>query len=64
MTGQEVVQPKPAARLGRVSTFTASIAEGALVPARRKRIWAALTDPQLLPQLTPLLVRIEADGDE
>lgn len=47
-----------------MSTFTASIAGGALVPAERERIWAALTDPQLLPQLTPLLVRIEADGDE
>jgi carbon monoxide dehydrogenase subunit G len=46
-----------------MSTFTASIAGGALVPAERERIWAALTDPELLPQLTPLLVRIEPDGD-
>jgi len=46
-----------------VNAFTAGIQGGALVPADRARIWAALTDPQLLPQLTPLLVRIEADGD-
>jgi hypothetical protein len=53
----------PAARLDRVSAFTAGISGTAVVPAGRHRIWAALTDPQLLPKLTPLLVRIEADGD-
>ena len=31
--------------------------------AERPEIWAVLTDPVLLPTLTPLLRRIEADGD-
>src|SRR5581483_9149146 len=26
-------------------------------------VWAALTDPELLPTLTPMLSHIEADGD-
>lgn len=34
-----------------------------MVPADQSAIWAALTDPVLLPQLTPLLTGIEADGD-
>ncbi|HEU5269937.1 MAG TPA: hypothetical protein VFU36_08430 [Jatrophihabitans sp.] len=42
-----------------MSTFTAGISGGALVPAGRTRIWAALTDPQVLTELTPLLVGIE-----
>ena len=46
-----------------MSTFTASIAGGARVPAERARIWAALTDPRLLPELTPLLVRVEPQGE-
>ena len=31
--------------------------------APRDDIWAALTDPDVLPQLTPLLRHIETDGD-
>ena len=31
--------------------------------AERSQIWAVLTDPVLLPKLTPLLQRIDADGD-
>lgn len=31
--------------------------------APRSEIWAVLTDPVLLPKLTPLLDRIETDGD-
>ncbi|MEP7092271.1 MAG: SRPBCC family protein, partial [Nocardioidaceae bacterium] len=33
------------------------------VAADRGAIWAALTDPEVLPELTPLLRRIETDGD-
>jgi hypothetical protein len=46
-----------------MSTFTASIAGDALVPAEQERIWAALTGPELLPKPTPLLVRIEPAGE-
>lgn len=34
-----------------------------VVPADRQDIWAALTDPDTLTQLTPLLRRIDTDGD-
>lgn len=34
-----------------------------VVAAERNDIWAALTDPVLLARLTPLLQRIDADGD-
>ena len=51
-------------RLDRVNAFSAGISGGALVPADRARIWAALTDPQLLPQLTPLLVRVETPAPD
>jgi carbon monoxide dehydrogenase subunit G len=34
-----------------------------MVPADRAAIWAALTDPDLLPRLTPYLRRIDVDGD-
>ena len=46
-----------------MTTFTATTESGAIVPAERMDIWRALTDPVLLPQLTPLLRRIDADGD-
>jgi len=46
-----------------MSAFTAGISGGALVPAERSRIWAALTDPGVLTELTPMLVRIETTGD-
>lgn len=44
----------------RFSHTTSSEAE---VPAAADRIWAALTDPDTLVALTPLLTRIDADGD-
>jgi carbon monoxide dehydrogenase subunit G len=34
-----------------------------VVPAERSEIWRVLTDPDLLPRLTPLLRRIDADGN-
>jgi carbon monoxide dehydrogenase subunit G len=46
-----------------MNSFSATTDSEAVVPADREAIWAALTDPVLLPRLTPLLRRIEADGD-
>lgn len=46
-----------------MSRFSATTESGAIVPAERIDIWHALTDPELLPELTPLLRRIDADGD-
>ena len=46
-----------------MSRFTATNKSEAIVPAARSDIWAVLTDPVLLPKLTPLLRRIDADGD-
>lgn len=46
-----------------MSRFTATAASEAVVPAPRERIWEVLTDPVLLPRLTPLLRRIEVDGE-
>ena len=46
-----------------MSPFSAPTDSEAVVPADREAIWAALTDPVLLPKLTPLLRSIEADGD-
>ena len=43
--------------------FEASNHSEAVVPADRKEVWAALTDPDLLPRLTPVLKHIEVDGD-
>jgi carbon monoxide dehydrogenase subunit G len=43
--------------------FTATTESVAVVPADRMAIWDALTDPDLLPRLTPLLRKIDADGD-
>jgi len=43
--------------------FEASNHSEAIVPAQREDVWAALTDPVLLPHLTPFLRHIEVDGD-
>lgn len=43
--------------------FTATNGSEAVVSADRTRIWQALTDPEPLPKLTPLLRRIDTDGD-
>ncbi len=43
--------------------FEASNHSEAVVAADRKEVWAALTDPELLPKLTPFLRHIEVDGD-
>ena len=45
-----------------MTRFSASTDSEATVAADRQAIWAALTDPDVLPRLTPLLRHIEADG--
>jgi carbon monoxide dehydrogenase subunit G len=46
-----------------MNVFSATTDSEAVVKADRQAIWAALTDPEVLPRLTPLLRRIETDGD-
>jgi carbon monoxide dehydrogenase subunit G len=46
-----------------VTRFSATTFSEATVPAPRADIWALLTDPDTLVRLTPLLRRIETDGD-
>lgn len=46
-----------------MNSFSATTESWAVVPAERAKVWAALTDPVLLPTLTPLLKSIDADGD-
>jgi carbon monoxide dehydrogenase subunit G len=46
-----------------VNRFSATTESEAVVAAPREAIWAVLTDPKVLPELTPLLERIETDGD-
>jgi len=46
-----------------MTRFTASNKSAATLKSDRKDIWAALTDPVLLPKLTPYLHRIDVDGD-
>lgn len=46
-----------------MSRFSATTESEAVVAAERSAIWTVLTDPVLLPRLTPLLRRIETAGD-
>jgi carbon monoxide dehydrogenase subunit G len=46
-----------------VSTFQATVNSTADISANRDDVWKTLTDPVLLPKLTPLLRSISADGD-
>ena len=46
-----------------MARFTARNRSTAVVAAPRQRIWDALTDPDLLPRLTPYLHSIDVDGD-
>ena len=46
-----------------MTRFTASTQSSADLASSRQEVWAALTDPELLPRLTPYLQRIEVDGD-
>jgi carbon monoxide dehydrogenase subunit G len=46
-----------------MTCFSATNHSQAVVGADRQQVWSALTDPGLLPRLTPLLRSIDADGD-
>ncbi len=46
-----------------MNRFTATIESEATVSATRSDVWAALTDPDVVARLTPLLKSIDADGD-
>jgi carbon monoxide dehydrogenase subunit G len=46
-----------------MTRFSTSVESTAVVKAPQKDIWAALTDPDLLPKLTPFLRNVKADGD-
>lgn len=46
-----------------MARFTASTRSDAVVQADRTAVWKVLTDPVLLPQLTPYLSRIVVDGE-
>ncbi len=46
-----------------MARFTARNSSTEVVRADQKAVWAALTDPDLLPALTPYLHSIEVDGD-
>lgn len=46
-----------------MTEFTVRNRSSATVQAPRAAIWTALTDPDLLPRLTPYLHAIEVDGD-
>lgn len=46
-----------------MTKFQSTIESGAIISASRDEVWAALTDPKLLAELTPLLSRVDADGD-
>jgi carbon monoxide dehydrogenase subunit G len=46
-----------------MADFTVRNTSAARVAADRADVWRALTDPDLLPHLTPYLRRIDADGD-
>jgi carbon monoxide dehydrogenase subunit G len=46
-----------------MTRFSARDRSTEVVRAERAAVWAALTDPELLPRLTPYLHSIDVDGD-
>jgi carbon monoxide dehydrogenase subunit G len=46
-----------------MTRFSAQNQSAAILKSPREKIWDALTDPELLPELTPYLHNIEVDGD-
>jgi len=46
-----------------MTRFTASNQSSATLKSSRDDVWAALTDPELLPRLTPYLIRIDVVDD-
>ncbi len=47
-----------------MTSFTVSTTSSATVATDRQHVWDALTDPELLPRLTPYLRRIDAQSDD
>ena len=47
-----------------MTRFSVSTASTATVDADQQRVWAALTDPDLVVRLTPYLSRIDANHDQ
>ena len=43
--------------------FSAHNSSSATLKSPREKVWQALTDPELLPELTPYLHRIDVEGD-
>jgi carbon monoxide dehydrogenase subunit G len=46
-----------------MTSFSATNRSSATLKSSRQDIWDALTDPELLPELTPYLHRIDVEGD-
>lgn len=46
-----------------MTTFTTRNDSTEAIAAPREQVWATMTDPDLLAELTPLIDRIEEDGD-
>lgn len=46
-----------------MTRFTSSTESTAVITADRDEVWEMLTDPETVARLTPLLQRIEVDGD-
>lgn len=57
------LQPPATGYLSAMARFTSTTRSQAVVPAERVEVWQVLTDPHLLPRLTPYLDRIVVDGD-
>jgi uncharacterized protein YndB with AHSA1/START domain len=47
-----------------MATFSSSTTAEAVVPVERERVWAALTDPDLVARFTPFIARIDVQGDD
>ncbi len=50
-------------KIGALTTFSSRNVSEAVVPAAVSDIWAVVSDPGALADLTPLVQRIDADGD-
>ncbi|MEO9322389.1 SRPBCC family protein [Nocardioides sp. C4-1] len=47
-----------------MATFSSATKAEAVVPVERERVWAVLTDPDLVARLTPFISSITTDGGE
>lgn len=46
-----------------MTAFSATTESESVITADRSEVWRVLTDPDALPELTPMLAHVEADGD-